>query len=201
MDKYPQPIEKLINSFSRLPTIGPKTAERLVFYLLKKSNQNLEELADNLLHVKENIKLCSLCHNFSETDPCHICSDRSRRPDILCVISCHQDLRAIERTGNYHGLYFILNGNLEPLQGTGPDDIKIPKLLTRLQSSPVPIKEIILAFNPDINGETTVLYLTRILKKMPIKITRLARGLPVGADLEYADEITLTEAIKNRREL
>jgi len=201
MSDYPRPIQKLIDSFSRLPTIGPKTAERLVFYLLKKSNQDLEELAENLAHVKETIKLCSLCHNFSETDPCDICADNRRQKNLLCVVSGHQDLRAIERTENYQGLYFILDGSLEPLQGNGPNEINIPKLITRLKTATPPINEVILAFNPDMNGETTVLYLTKILKKLQVKITRLARGLPVGADLEYADEITLTEAIKNRREL
>ncbi len=201
MTNYPQPIEKLIESFAHLPTIGPKTAERLVFHLLKKSNKDIEEFSQNLLHVKDKITKCNLCNNFSEINPCEICNDTKRNGSILCIISNHQDLGAIEKTHNFQGVYYILNGMLEPLEGFGPDHIKIPGLINRIKQSNTHIKEVILAFNPDMNGETTVLYLTKILKPLNIKITRLARGLPVGANLEYADEITLTEAINNRREI
>lgn len=198
---YPQPIQKLIDSFSRLPTIGPKTAERLVFHLLKKSTTEIDELASNLSHVNKKILRCTLCNNFSENNPCSICRDSQRDKSLLCVVAGHQDLAVIEKTHNFSGLYFILNGMLEPLKGQGPDDIHIPELLDRIKKSTTPVKEIILAFNADIDGETTVLYITKLLKPLGLKITRLARGLPVGANLEYADEITLTEAIKNRREI
>lgn len=201
MTQYPKPIQKLISSFAHLPTIGPKTAERLVFHLLKKSDKEIEEFSQNLLNVKDKITKCNLCNNFSEINPCKICSDSKRNSSTLCIISNHQDLDAIEKTQNFQGIYYILNGTLEPLEGLGPEQIKIPELINRIKQSKTPIKEVILAFNSDMNGETTVLYLTKILKPLNIKITKLARGLPVGANLEYADEITLTEALNNRREI
>jgi len=198
---YPPAIKKLIETFTRLPSIGPKTAERLVFYLLKKPEKEIQEFIDNLTQVKNQIQKCELCNNFSPANPCHICRDKNRDHSLLCIVAENQDLQAIEKTNNFNGVYFVLNGYLEPLKGTGPMDIKIPELLNRIKKSSIPIKEIILALDADINGETTILYLTKILKPLKIKITRLARGLPVGADLEYADEITLTEALKNRREI
>ncbi len=201
LNNYPEPIKKLIDTFARLPTIGPKTAERLVFYLLKKPDQEIKQFIDNLTAVREQIKRCNLCNNFSATNPCHICADSKRDHSLLCVVAENQDLQAIEKTNNFHGVYFVLNGYLEPTRGTGPTDIKTPALINRIKNSPHPIKEVILALDADINGETTILYLTKILSPLGVKITRLARGLPVGADLEYADEITLSEALKNRREV
>ncbi len=201
LNHYPEPIKKLIDTFARLPTIGPKTAERLVFYLLKKPDQEIKQFIDSLTAVREQIKRCYLCNNFSATNPCHICQNPKRDHSLLCVVAENQDLQAIEKTNNFQGVYFVLNGYLEPTRGTGPTDIKTPALIERIKKSPTPIKEVILALDADINGETTILYLTKILKPLGVKITRLARGLPVGADLEYADEITLTEALKNRREI
>ncbi len=201
MTQYPRAIQQLIQELAKLPTIGPKTAERIVFTLLRKNQQDIINLGQKLINLAREIKRCSICHNFSGSDPCYICSDTGRQKNILCLVSEPQDLEAIERTGQYHGQYFVLNGTISTANGQGPKEINVPQLLSRIKSSPEKIKEIILAFNPDIEGETTVMYLSKILKPLDIKISRLARGLPVGADLEYADEITLTAALNNRREI
>jgi len=192
---YPKNIQDLIDEFSHFPTIGPKTAERFIFYLLKKSPQNLEKLADLIKNLK-NFSSCRICGNFSEKNICPICADNQRDHSIICVVAEPQDLVAIEKTNEYHGVYHILGGVINNIQGTGPEKLRINELLQRIKKSPV--KEIILALNPDLEGETTSLYLINLLKKYPIKITRLARGLPMGSDLEYADEITLSNAIKRR---
>jgi recombination protein RecR len=192
---YPKNIQDLIDEFSHFPTIGPKTAERFIFYLLKKSPQNLEKLADLIKNLK-NFSACRICGNFSEKNICPICADNQRDHSIICVVAEPQDLVAIEKTNEYHGVYHILGGVINNIQGTGPEKLRINELLQRVKKSPV--KEIILALNPDLEGETTSLYLINLLKKYPIKITRLARGLPMGSDLEYADEITLSNAIKRR---
>jgi len=201
MTQYPQIIQQLIQHLAKLPTIGPKTAERIIFTLLKKNQQDIISLGQKLIELGQQIKRCSVCHNFSGSDPCIICSDQTRQKNILCIVSEPQDLEAIERTGQFHGLYFVLNGTISTSNGNGPKEINAHLLLQRIKSSPQKIEEVILAFNPDIEGETTVMYLARALKPLGIKTSRLARGLPVGADLEYADEITLSAALNNRNEI
>lgn len=197
---YPPLIQNLINQFAKLPSIGPKTAERLVFYLLKQPEKELHQFGEAIENIKGNIKACSSCFNFSESDPCPICADRRRDRKMICVVAKPQDVIALEKTGSYSGVYHILGGNINPLEDLGPENIKINELLNRLKNNE--FKEIILALNPDMEGETTALYLIKLLKQFPnLKITRLARGLPMGADLEYADEVTLENAIKERREI
>ena len=196
---YPKIIQNLINQFAKLPSIGPKTAERLVFHLLYQPQSELIQFGDAIEHLKENIKLCQRCFNFSETDPCHICQDQRRNLKIICVVAKPQDLLAIEKTGIFSGVYHVLGGNINPLENIKPENIKIKELVWRIKNQNV--SEVILALNPDILGETTTLYLTKYLKQFPIKITRLARGLPMGADLEYADEVTLENAISSRQEI
>lgn len=192
---YPKNIQNLINEFSRFPTIGPKTAERFIFYLLKKSPQELIKLTELIKNLK-NFSSCKICGNFSEKNICSICADTRRDHSTICLVAEPQDLMAIEKTNEYRGVYHILGGVINNIQGIGPEKIKIKELLERMKKNP--IKEIILALNPDLEGETTSLYLINLLKPYKIKISRLARGLPMGSDLEYADEITLSNAIKRR---
>lgn len=201
MSQYPRAIGQLIAQLAKLPTIGPKTAERIIFTLLRKNQQDIVTLGKNLIELGQQIKRCSHCHNFTSQDPCEICQDKNRDTSLLCVVSEPQDLEAIERTREFNGKYFVLNGTISTANGHGPQEINIPHLLTKIKKSPQPIQEVILAFNPDIEGETTVMYLAKALKPLAVKTSRLARGLPVGADLEYADEITLTAALNNRREI
>jgi len=196
---YPSRIQNLINEFSRFPTIGPKTAERFIFYLLKKSPQDLERLSEMIKNLKT-ISFCPQCGNFAESNRCTICVDKRRDQTTICVVAEPQDLMAIEKTNDYRGLYHILGGVINAPQGLGPEQLQINQLLARIKKNNV--REIILALNPDLEGETTLLYLINLLKSNPtfswIKISRLARGLPMGSDLEYADEITLSNAIKRR---
>jgi len=200
MSPYPPSIKNLIDQFSQLPGIGPKTAERLVFHLLKQSKESLAQFGLALEHIKEKIKVCRQCQNFSESDPCQICGDPRRSPQYICVVAKPQDLFALEKTHEYPGVYHILGGVIDPLDGVTPDRLNIKELLERVKTGAV--KEIILALNSDMPGETTILYLTKLLKQYKnLKITRLAQGLPIGSDLEYADEITLGSALKGRREL
>jgi len=200
MNKYPASISNLITQFSKLPGLGPKSAERLVFYLLKQPGEFLNNLADNINCLKNQIKICQTCFNFSTKNPCEICTDPKRDKCIICVVAYPQDLLVIEKTGEYNGLYHVLDGVLNPLENITPDKIRIKELVNRLKN-PKKIKEIIIALNPDIEGESTTLYLTRQLKPYKVKTTRLAKGLPTGADLEYADAITVTDALKGRREV
>lgn len=200
MTQYPQSIQKLIDQFTQLPGIGPKTAERLVFYLLYQPTEGLAEFASVLEHLKDNIVQCSLCQNFSEKNPCSICSSQKRNPGVICIVAKPQDMIALEKIGEYEGTYHILGGVIDPLEGVTPDKLKIKELVNRLKKDNV--REIILALNPDMPGETTMLYLNKLIKQFKnIKITRLARGLPVGSDLEYADEVTLSSALKGRKEV
>lgn len=199
MSKFPHNIESLINGFSRLPGVGPKTAARFVFYLLNQSQDKLNAMAQNISHLKNDVTTCSICGNFTEKSPCQICSDEKRSHNIICIIARPQDLEAIEKTKEYFGLYHILNGVINPLLGIGPNRLRIKELENRIKIHKP--EEIILALNPDMQGETTVLYLTKLLKRYNIRITRLARGLPVGSELEYADEITISSALKGRREV
>ena len=199
MSKYPQSLQNLINWFSRLPGLGPKTAERLVFYLLNQPPADLEKFGLAVKNLKQNIITCLKCQNFSETNPCLICKDAKRNQSVICIVAKPQDLAAIEKTNQYQGVYHILGGTINPLEGIGPQHLKIKELVERIKKDRV--REIILALNPDMEGETTTLYLKKLLKPYKIKITRLARGLPMGSDLEYADEITLGDALKGRKEI
>jgi len=199
MIKFPRLIQNLIDQFCKLPGIGPKTAERLVFFMLKMPKSDRENFAAALTQINGSIIHCSTCFNISEKDPCSICADKSRDKSKICVVAETHDLAAIENTGDFKGLYHVLGGVLDPLAGMTPDRLKINELLAKLQKNK--ISEIILAFNPDLEGEATMIYLNNLLKPFKIKITRLARGMPVGADLEYTDEITLSSALKNRKEI
>jgi len=196
---YPEPIAKLIDSFSRLPGIGPKTAARLAFHVLRMKEEDVIDFAKALVSVKRNLTYCSVCCNITDTDPCRICSDKSRDMSAICVVQEPKDLVAMERTREYNGHYHVLNGAISPMDGLGPDDIRIAELVRRLGDERV--QELILATNPNIEGEATAMYLSRLVKPFGIKVTRIAHGLPVGGDLEYADEVTISKALEGRREL
>ncbi|AGA59560.1 MAG: recombination protein RecR [Thermobacillus sp.] len=196
---YPEPIAKLIDSFSRLPGIGPKTAARLAFHVLRMSEDDVVSFAKALVSVKRNLHYCSICCNITDVDPCRICQDKTRDPSVICVVQEPKDLVAMERTKEYDGQYHVLQGAISPMDGIGPDEIRIAELLKRLTDDRV--KEMILATNPNIEGEATAMYLSRLVKPFGIKVTRIAHGLPVGGDLEYADEVTLSKALEGRREL
>lgn len=199
--KYPPSLQNLIDEFSRLPTVGPKTAERYVFYLLKKSPEELKKFAEAILGLREKIITCQECGAIAEKNPCPICADAKRDKSTLCVTADYRDMLALETAGNYNGLYFILGGVINAIEDAGPEKLNIQKLKEKLGKNGV--REIILALDPNMAGEATTMYLTKIIKKdfPKIKITRLAKGLPMGADLEYADEITLANALKYRNEL
>jgi len=203
MSKFPPALQNLIDYFSRLPGVGPKTALRFVFYLLKQPKEEVAKFAATIGAVKNQIATCQVCQNFSEKNPCPICADSRRDHSIICVVAEHQDLPVIENTNEYRGTYHVLGGVLDPLHGITPDQLKIKELVARIQNSNGKIIEIILALNPDLEGETTMLYLMKLIKSFgkPIKITRLARGLPMGSDLEYADEVTVSDALKGRKEI
>jgi len=196
---YPEPVARLIDALQRLPGIGPKTAQRLTFFLLKRPADEVRELSEALVAVKERIVYCSACFNVTDQDPCRICADPARDPRILCVVEEPNDLLAMERTGEYRGRYHVLLGALSPLDGIGPDDLKVRELLVRLERAAT--AEVILATNPNVEGEATALYLARLLRPLGMRVTRIARGLPVGGDLEYADQVTLTKALEGRREI
>lgn len=197
--KYPSSIQNLINHFSKLPTVGPKTAERYVFYLLKEHPESLQQFAQAIAELKEKTTVCRDCLAIAETNPCPICSDQKRNRSIICLVADTRDLLAIESIKQYNGLYHVLGGVINTIEGIKPESLNLKQFLNRLKQPAV--KEIILAFNPDLEGETTSLYLAKLLKPYKIKITRLAKGLPMGADLEYADEITLSNALKYRNEM
>jgi recombination protein RecR len=199
MAYYPEPVARLIEALQKLPGIGPKTAQRLTFFLLKRPAGEVIELAESLSQLKSRIAHCSICFNVTEEDPCRICGDPGRDPGALCVVEEPNDLLAIERTGEFRGRYHVLLGALSPLDGIGPEDLKVRELLTRLERGPT--AEIILATNPSVEGEATAIYLAKLLRPMGMRITRIARGLPVGGDLEYADEVTLSKALEGRKEM
>ena len=199
MAYYPEPVARLIEALQRLPGIGPKTAQRLTFYMLKRPHDEVRELGQALLAVKEKITYCRICFNVTDEDPCRICDDPRRDPHVICVVEEPNDLLAMERTGEYKGRYHVLLGALSPLEGIGPDDIKVRELLQRLDAGGP--GEVILATNPNVEGEATALYLARLLRPLGVRITRIARGLPVGGDLEYADQVTLSKALEGRREV
>ena len=200
MAYYPEPVARLIEALQRLPGIGPKTAQRLTFFMLKRPIDEVRELADSLLAVKERIVYCSTCFNVTEQDPCRICSDPARDTGMLCVVEEPNDLLAMERTGEFRGGYHVLLGALSPLDGIGPEDLKVRELLARLDTG-AGTAEVILATNPNVEGEATALYLAKLLRPLGLRITRIARGLPVGGDLEYADQVTLSKALEGRREI
>ena len=199
MSTYSPSIEKLIESFEKLPSIGHKTAQRLAFYMLDLNDDEVKEFTDSIINAKKNLKFCSHCFNIADTDPCYICSNPKRDASTICVVEDVRDIIAMERTHEYNGVYHVLHGSISPMNGVGPDDIKIKELLTRIMNGNV--KEIILATNPRVEGEATSMYISKLVKPMGVKVTRIARGIPVGGDLEYTDEITLTKALEGRREL
>jgi recombination protein RecR len=197
--KFPASIQNLINFFSDLPTVGPKTAERYVFYLLKKNPEELQKYAQAIAELKEKTTICSHCQTYAESNPCFICSDKNRNTRLLCVVADTRDMMAIESTKEFNGLYHGLGGVINAIEGTRPEELNIKSILDKIKINK--IEEVILALDPNFEGETTVMYLTKLLKPYKIKITRLAKGLPMGADLEYADEMTLANALKYRNEL
>jgi recombination protein RecR len=193
------PVSRLIEELSKLPGIGPKSAQRLTYYLLRASPEDAQALAQAILEVKEKIVLCSVCQNITDADPCAICRNDQRDQDSICVVEEPLDILALERTGSYKGLYHVLHGVISPMDGIGPDDLKVRELLARLKTGQV--REVIMATNPNLEGEATAMYLTRLIAPLGLKITRLARGLPMGADLEYADNVTLARALEGRQEV
>ena len=199
MAHYPEPVARLIDAIQRLPGIGPKTAQRLTFFLLKRPVDEVRELSEALTAMKERIGHCRVCFNVTDEDPCRICADPARDPRVLCVVEEPNDLLAMERTGEFRGRYHVLLGALSPLDGIGPEDLRIRELLARLETEGV--SEIILATNPNVEGEATALYLARLLKPLGVRVTRIAMGVPVGSDLEYADEVTMHKAMEGRREI
>jgi recombination protein RecR len=199
MQQTVEPVARLIEQFARLPGIGPKTAQRLTFYLLRSSDQTSEDLAEAIRHMKQAVTFCSECLNITDVEPCAICSSPTRDGSIICVVEEPLDVVALERTRGYRGKYHVLHGALSPVEGIGPDDLKINELLARLERGP--IGEVILATNPNVEGETTAIYLTRLLRPFGVRVTQIARGLPVGGDLEYADEVTLARALEARRDM
>lgn len=199
MDYYAEPIAMLIEELSKLPGIGKKTAQRLAYHILNVSNMEAMSLANAIVNAKRNIKYCSICNNLTQKDPCNLCSDDKRDKSTICVVEGPKDVVAMEKTREYRGLYHVLHGSISPMDGIGPEEIKIKELLVRLQDDTV--KEIILATNPTIEGEATAMYISRLLKPTGIKMTRIAYGIPVGGDLEYADEVTLSKALHGRREI
>ncbi len=199
MKQYPRPLAKLIGELSKLPGIGYKTAQRLAFHILSLDESETNALADSIKEAKKEMKYCSICGNLTDKDPCIICSDPSRQEDVICVVESPRDVAAMERIKDFNGLYHVLHGVISPMDGIGPEDINLKALIGRLQQTDV--KELIVATNPNIEGEATAMYIARLIKPAGIKVSRIAHGLPVGGDLEYADEVTLLKAVEGRREL
>ena len=199
MSLYSPSIEKLIESFEKLPSIGHKTAARLAFYILNCSEEETNQFIKSIQDAKTNLKYCSKCFNISDTDPCSICSNAKRDTSVICVVEDVRDIIAMERTHEFRGVYHVLHGSISPMNGIGPDDIKIKELLARLMDGTV--KEVIIATNPRVEGEATAMYLSKLIKPLGVSVTRIAHGIPVGGDLEYTDEITLTKALEGRREI
>lgn len=200
MRQYPKPLNKLINELSKLPGIGGKTAQRLAFHILALEESEATSLANSIVNAKKSLHYCSVCGNLTDTDPCEICSDESRDRTKVCVVETPQDVIAMERIREFKGLYHVLHGAISPVEGIGPNEINLKSLITRLQQHDE-IDEIIVATNPNIEGEATAMYIARLLKPSGIKVTRIAHGIPVGGDLEYADEVTLLKAMEGRREI
>ena len=199
MSSYSPSIERLIESFEKLPSIGHKTAIRLAFHMLDMSVEEIEEFIKSITEAKKKLKYCSTCFNISDTDPCPICSNSKRDQSTICVVEDVRDIIAMERTHEYNGVYHVLHGTISPMNGIGPDEIKIKELLNRIRDNE--IKEVIIATNPRVEGEATSIYISKLIKAFNIKVTRIAHGIPVGGDLEYTDEITLMKAMEGRREI
>lgn len=193
---YSPSIENLIENFEKLPSIGRKTAERLAFYILEADKEEVMEFIKSIKFAKENLKECSNCFNISETDPCYICSDKRRQEDVLCVVENVKDIIAMEKTHEYYGKYHVLHGAISPMNNVSADDLKIKELLLRIDKEK--IKEVIIATNPKVEGEATAMYISKLLKPFDVKVSRIASGVPIGGDLEYIDEITLSKALKGR---
>lgn len=195
----PKSLEKLINELSKLPGIGPKSAQRLALYLMKKDSFEIKQLSEAISQVREGVVFCEICHSMADTSPCAVCQDTRRDHGIICVVEEAQDAQALEKTGAYNGVFHILGGVLNPMEGIGPEKLNIQSLLKRLETASPKINEIILATNPTLEGETTALHLTKILKNFDVLVSRIARGIPMGGDLEYADDVTLSRALEGRK--
>ena len=198
MNFYPVSISRLIDEFSRLPGVGSKTAQRLAFHVLNMDIKQAENLSEAIIEAKRSVKYCTVCGNYTDSDLCSICSNEARNKDVICVVQDPRDVMAMERTREFKGLYHVLHGAISPLNGIGPDDIRIKELLSRIDSD---TSEVIVATNPNVEGEATAMYISRLLKPLGVKTTRIANGIPVGGDLEYADEVTLSKALEGRREI
>ncbi len=196
---YPAPVQELIDELGRLPGVGPKSAQRIAFHLLKLTKSDALRLADAISRAKDRVSFCQRCFNIAEGDACELCSDDRRDPTLLCVVEEPRDIVAVEKTQEFHGQYHVLQGAISPIEGVGPDQLRIRELLQRIGAENV--QEVILCTNPNLEGEATAMYLTRLLKDLDVKVTRIASGLPVGGDLEYADELTLGRALEGRREV
>jgi recombination protein RecR len=199
MSDYAEPIERLIDEFRKMPGIGPKSAQRLAYSVLRRPREDAERLSRAILEVKEKIRYCSRCNNFSDQDPCNYCSNPGRSSETICVVEEPHDILAVEKTREYHGQYHVLHGVLSPINGVGPEDLKLKNLLERLREGNV--REIILATNPNVEGEATAIYIAKLLKPVGVKVSRIALGVPVGSDLEFADEVTMSKALEHRHEI
>lgn len=195
----PDPIARLIDELSKMPTVGPKTAQRLAFHVLRMPEAEVQALARAIVEAKERIRSCSICFNLTDSDPCAICANPTRDSSLICAVEDPRDVIALERMREFRGRYHVLEGAISPLDGIGPDDLRIRELLARLESGEV--KEVIVATNPRVEGDATAIYLSRLIRPLGVKVTRIAHGLPVGGDIEYADEVTLAKALEGRREL
>ncbi|MFZ5973891.1 MAG: recombination mediator RecR [Bacillota bacterium] len=194
-----EPISTLINQLSRLPGVGTRTAQRLAYHIINMGEQQVRELAEAIFYAKKKIRFCAVCGNISVSDLCSICNDKARSDEVICVVKDARDVLAMERTREFSGKYHVLGGTISPMEGIGPDEIRIKELLSRIQAGG--IKEIILATNPDVEGEATAVYISRLIKPLGVRVTRIAHGVPVGADLEYTDEVTLSKAMEGRRDM
>ncbi len=199
MKDYAEPLARLIDELKRLPGIGQKSAQRIAFHLERGAREEVERLAVALMELKDKIRLCSICNNLTEADPCGYCTDPSRDPTVICVVETPYDVVAVEKTREFRGLYHVLHGAISPLQGVGPDQLKLKNLIERLKSGK--IKELIVATNPNVEGEATAVYLSKLIKPLGVRVTRIAMGIPVGSELEFADEVTMLKAIEGRREI
>ncbi len=198
MSRYPKPRARLIEELTRLPGIGPKTAQRLSFFLISQPESAVQSLAESIVDAKRRTKYCSQCFNLTEEDPCQICSDPKRNRNFICVVEEPRDVIAMERTRSFPGIYHVLHGSISPLEGVGPDQLHVKELIARVGPD---VEEVLLATDPNVEGEATAMYLARLLKPIGVKVTRMAHGMPVGSDLEYVDEVTLAKALEGRREL
>ena len=199
MNDFAEPLARLIDELKRLPGIGQKSAQRIAFHLERAPREEAERLATAIVDAKDKIRLCSVCNNLTESDPCAYCSDSGRDPSVVCVVETPYNAIAIEKTREFHGQYHVLHGALSPLQGIGPDQLKLKSLFERLKSGK--IRELIIATNPNVDGEATAVYLSKLIKPLGVKVTRIAMGIPVGSELEFADEVTMLKAIEGRREI